>query len=885
MTAPPLARGAPEPWATDWGRDRHGYFMGFRVKGVLYRFRWIPPGRFMMGSPETEVGRSGDEGPLHEVVLSTGFWLGETPVTQGLWDAVMGSNPSRFPGGDHPVEHLSWPECEGFIVHVNTTVTGLAARFPTEAEWEYGCRAGTKTATWAGDLKDGEEIRSPRVDRIAWYSGNSDRATHAVGGKSPNPWGLHDMLGNVYEWCGDWYSWYESGLVVDPRGSTTGTLRVFRGGSWGSDAQYVRAASRFGSHPEDRVYGLGFRLARGQSPRSGGGAEVPRSGDLRRSAEAPRSPAPVRDASAPTVREHESRSNARPSWARSDEHDDVGRVATLVVDGVRVRFRWIPAGSFVMGSPADEVGANWDESPQYEVTLTRGFWLMETPVTQALWQAVMGRTPSRFAGPERPVERVSWSDVGAFVEQLNRRVPKLAARLPIEVEWEYACRGGTKTATWNGDLARGDDWRSDRLDGIAWYRDNASGSTQPVGQARANPFGLYDMLGNVWEWCEDWYRDYPHVLTLSERVPRSGQVRVRRGGSWLTAASSLRAAERDGVREDSRFDDLGFRLAVDDQDARTPSAVARRAFGSPLRSSDIERRASPQPPPDVTRARTMAQRPRWTIKIGKSGAGPFQMLRVGDAFLRFRQIHSGRFQMGSSGEEYGRTVIEGPRHEVELTQEFWLADAPVTQDIWEAVMGSNPSRFVDPGRPVENVSWDDCVAFLARCKEQWQDGRLRLPTEAEWEYACRAGTETSTWEGDVGGDSLVFGIPMLDSIAWTMSNSGGTSHPVRALEANPLGLYDMLGNVFEWCQDVLSPYLDGRVVDPVALTQGPQHTLRGGAWVAQRSSTTAARETKRIIRGGSWASRAGTVRAAYREALAPNTVGDRLGFRVVLEAD
>jgi len=230
--------------------------------------RWIPPGTFLMGSPETERGRFRNEGPQHEVILTHGFWLGETSVTQALWVAVMGENPSGFRGEEldyleRPVEQVSWEDCQVFLSRVNAQVAGLGARLPTEAEWERACRGGTQGATWAGELSG--EVKAPDLDAIAWYRGNSGGRTHPVGRKAPNPYGLHDMLGNVYEWCQDaWPNPYGPERAVDPVSPGQGSYRVLRGGSWYGIARLVRAAGRFTYPRAGRFDSLGFRLVGSQ---------------------------------------------------------------------------------------------------------------------------------------------------------------------------------------------------------------------------------------------------------------------------------------------------------------------------------------------------------------------------------------------------------------------------------------------------------------------------------------------------------------------------------------------------------------------------------------------------------------------------------------------
>lgn len=252
----PLVDGLPEPWAVEWGEDRFGVFTAFEVGGVVQRLRWVPCAPpFRMGSLPNDMWRFRDEEPTRVVRLTRGYWLGETSVTLALWRAVMGENPSGRLYGDkrheHPVAGVSWKESERFIGALNARVAGLGVRLPTEAEWERACRAGTEAPRY-GDL-----------DGVAWFADNSGGATHPVKQKLPNPLGLYDMLGNVWEWCSDWWAAsYAGAPSVDPTGPSTGSLRVVRGGSWNLEPRFVRAACRGGFDPGERNRDLGFRLAR-----------------------------------------------------------------------------------------------------------------------------------------------------------------------------------------------------------------------------------------------------------------------------------------------------------------------------------------------------------------------------------------------------------------------------------------------------------------------------------------------------------------------------------------------------------------------------------------------------------------------------------------------
>ena len=258
----------PPTWAGGWGVDHQGAFVDIVVKALSMRLRWIPPGNFLMGSKD-EIGRFEDEGPQHLVTLTRGFWLGETPCTQAHWEAVMGENPSRLKGADRPVESVSWTEVGEFCARLNGLLPGLAASLPTEAQWEYACRAGTTSAFNDGSACTNPDGKDEALKRLGWHAEGEKGETHPVGQLSQNAWGLRDMHGNVWEWCFDGMRQYEAIPRTDPIGPTEGAGRVVRGGSFWDDARWCRSAYRVVLGPVGRGRGLGFRLAAGQQGQAG----------------------------------------------------------------------------------------------------------------------------------------------------------------------------------------------------------------------------------------------------------------------------------------------------------------------------------------------------------------------------------------------------------------------------------------------------------------------------------------------------------------------------------------------------------------------------------------------------------------------------------------
>jgi len=417
------------------------------------------------------------EKPIHKVTVSD-FYIGKYEVTQAQWKAVMGNNPSYFKGEELPVECVSWDDVQVFIRMLNA-LTGKLYRLPTESEWEFAARGGNKS-------KGCKYSGSKNLENVAWYEKNSNKQTHPVGTKSPNELDIYDMSGNVWEWCSDWFGEYSSKTETNPHGPISGSSRVFRGGSWCSNAFSSRVSFRFGNYPGSSYNALGFRLA------------------------------------------------------CSSSHP------------VEPEMVFVQGGTFMMGAtPEQGNDCFYNEKPAYKVTIS-DFFICKYVVTQDQWKAVMDNNPSHFKGEKLPVEQVSWDDVQVFIRKLNLLTGK-EYRLPTEAEWEFAARGGNKS---KGYKYSG----SNNVGNVAWYYDN-SNQTHPVGTKSPNELGIYDMSGNVWEWCSDWYGDYSSNAQTNPQGPKSGSQRVNRGGSWCYFARYARVSVHSGNQPDARINILGFRLA------------------------------------------------------------------------------------------------------------------------------------------------------------------------------------------------------------------------------------------------------------------------------------------------------------------------------------
>ncbi|MGB3975176.1 MAG: SUMF1/EgtB/PvdO family nonheme iron enzyme [bacterium] len=826
---------------------------------IVSEMVFIPPGTYMRGSPDDEPCRFANE-IRRQISLTRGFYMMQTEVTRRMWADLKSVQPDLpddpsatafSPTMDHPVQNVTWFDAvlfanlmslqEGYrqcyyldqvfmtpldatnytsnSVYCDFNANGY--RLPTDAEWEYACRAGSVGPFSCSD-PDFTDLTCqscvpgthPELERHCVYCANNWNGPEVVGSKYPNMWGLYDMHGNVFEWCWDWYTVNPSRPFVDPTGPETGIHRVERGGSWSVYAQNCRSAIRSKNTPYNRDNNRGFRLVRSATG-----------------------------------------------------------------------FIYIPGGTYTQGSPDDEPCRQSDED-QYHVTLTCGFDMMVTEATRQMWADLKHFLSSFPEDPSdtsispsmiHPVQNVTWNEAVLFANILSikrRFVPCYYAdaeftdainlnnytsdtifcnfdangyRLPTEAEWEYACRAGTvwpftcyepKYNTRNCETCEEETHRT--LEQYCVYCAAGQTGASVVGSKNANQWGFYDMHGNVNEWCWDRYGSYPSGSVTDPTGPETGSNRVARGGSWNCSARSCRSANRNSIAPDSRSHLLGFRLV------RKPMELTH------ISSGDFN------------------QGPSWYLEPCRD-----------------------------SSLEIGRHVT--------LTRDFEIMLTEVTRQMWADLKAVCPMLPNDPSdetvsptmdHPVQNVTWNEAVLFanLMSAKDGYRqcyykdayftlvlsvtnynerfffcdfeaDG-YRLPTEAEWEYVCRAGT-TGAFSCDepyydsYNCESCDPGTLLdLEQYCVFCANSSNGAELVGSKLPNPWELYDMHGNVSEWCWDCFEKYPSKPVVDP---TGGPQPCPLDS----------------RIERGGSWDHPAKFCRTASRSFSNSRTRKNYRGFRLV----
>ena len=499
------------------------------------------------------------------------------------------------------------------------------------------------------------------------------------------------------------------------------------------------------------------------------------------------------------------------------------RVPVEITNTIGMKLVLIPPGEFTM------TGAF-----VHKVAITKAFYVGKYPVTQEEWEAVVGRgnNLSEFKGPKDPVEMVNWDDCQVFLQRLTesgiagpkgyRRnqfekvvVPRGVYALPTEAQWEYACRAGSRSGWCFGDSEL-------ELDDYAWYANNSEKKTHPVGQKSPNAWGLFNVHGNVLEWCADWFdKDYYRTSPASDPTgPSSGSSRVLRGSSWNDSAQGCRFTVYHWCAPGGRFNAHGFRVCLVLGETTAARATTKRNDGAAPPSGNSTADTPPSAVAPFSEKTAKQYQASWAEYLR------VPVVQTNSLGMKLVLIPPGDFLMGSPDSDKEAPDGEKPQHRVRITKPFCLGKYLVTQDQWEAVMGHKPSHFPGVKNPVETVSWNDCQAFLGRLNAKFgaQRWKFQLPTEAQWEYACRAGSMARYCFGD---DPSVLG-----EYAWYGANADSKTHPVGEKKPNAWGLYDMQGNLWEMCQDWhdLSYYAKSPTDDPTGPSAGSRVVTRGGCW-------------------------------------------------------
>jgi len=572
----------------------------YAVDAIVGNLRYVPGTGavgYVQGSPESEACRQEGESQFTHV-LGRDMAVMETEVTRQMWADLRAAQPGlpkepthpvHGEGMGNPVQSVTWYEAVLFANLLSAEeglrpcyYTGSDRRKPitsknyksskdpycdftangyrlaTEGEWEYFCRAGAKGPFTMSEPNYGagncgvesEAGMYPGLEKAAWFWANSSavESTSPAGTKDANAWNLKDTHGNVWEWCWDWYAGYPAGSAGDYTGPASGTVRVLRGAGWRGNADACRSARRGRNTQKLRNHDVGFRLVR-----------------------------------------------TLGGWLYG-------------VDPIVGNLRFVPAtgpGGFQQGSWSGEACRDDEEGPQHTHVLTRGIAVMEMEVTRMMWaylravQASLPVDPTNTdfgSGMKNPVQNVTWYEAMLFANLLsvqqglpvcyytNRSKTQPITsqnyvtdtaycdlsvggyRLPTEGEWEYSCRAGTagpfsiEEPAYNGNTCWDCEVRLPKLSRVAWWCGSSEDSTHAAGKKKSNPWNLKDVHGNVWEWCWDWWGDYPAGTVTDDAGPAGGSQRVLRGGSFNYYAQLCRSAHRINYSPGYRWYGYGFRL-------------------------------------------------------------------------------------------------------------------------------------------------------------------------------------------------------------------------------------------------------------------------------------------------------------------------------------
>lgn len=883
------------------------------TNSIGMKFVLIPPGDFTMGSPPEERGtfRAGAQDQLsqHRVRISHAFYLGMHTVTQSQYEKVTDVNPSGFAkgGGDsakvvdedtsrYPVENVSWLESTAFCKRLSKAPGECDAshvyRLPTEAEWECACRAGTATRYYFGDS---DEVSEEHV----WLRPWANNTTHPVGQKKPNPWGLFDMYGNVWQWCADWCDadYYLRSPTADPHGPESGTIRVLRGGNRGDPARNVSSGARTG-HPPTAHYSCdGFRAVceiNGQPVAESTAAQAAREPAATRPADRPVTPeqnsVPAASGSPPAVAPFDA-SQAKPSPAAAAPAATKQKLP-VPGDAALAEARKGLDASFK--TEIEKATTSAEKGALANRLLSQAIDKTDDPVGK---YALMGMAED-LATSARDAYTM-FQVIDRMAEAFD--VDRFAMKTGILVDWAKNART-PEARTWLVEQAIGvgsEALDADNLEAakelgklatskasfvrdknltqaLKVYRQRLTEAGKDIDELQAAQAALakdaQDPQANLavgQHLCftkGDWKKGLPLLAQGSDdslkrlahqelASPTQSDAQVALADAWWEIARTRRPSQMIAIKLHAG---QWYRRA----DAGLAAGPVKNHVEKQLAEVEKLRSQLPSPPLAIApfgEKQAKEHQQRWAEHLG------VPVIETNSIGMKLVLIPPGEFDMGSTPEEIAAEVErakgnngawlarEAPRHRVRISKPFYFGRYHVTQGEYEKVMGANPSSYTEKqmdvsafkppldqdqkkrrdndkqsviGKdttryPVNSVSWDDAMEFCRRLSaipaERAARRVYRLPSEAEWEHACRAGTTTRWYSGDDEASLREFANGM---------------HSVGEKKPNAWDLCDMHGLVLQWCADWYSGdyYKHSPPFDPGGPPAGSSRVLRGGWW-------------------------------------------------------
>jgi len=886
------AKASQEAWAKHLG-------VPVEVKNSIgMKLKLIPAGEFLMGSLPDEAARVGsspneaerskDEAPQHRVWITKPFYMSVTEVTQGEWYSVLGTKPwdqerQVKEGDNYPAVYVSWDDAVEYCKKLSTK-DGETYRLPTEAEWENACRAG-KTTEYSFDASDGSIMDYAWVLENAFEIG--EQYAHVVGTKKANQFGLYDMHGNVYEWCEDVVDvtayGSRSGTTSDPFVSSGSEDRVLRGGSWHDFFWNARSANRGGYQPVVRMSSVGFRVVRNISETPAktaaiGATEMGDSGQPQTNIEVPDPNASLKYSS----QVHGATKQQLITWADGLPEGMTPHWISVRATEKQPLFDAIAIESADRGDWNLEFLNNENKEARASFEKQRGARRIEVY--------------NVFKNSMEFERLVVWSN-GEHTAWWNGGSGFIANRAQADSKTSDGSRrqrmSNGVTETWLPSGLCSHDLHYSLL--TTW---------QPYGESQAE-MSLSDdeLLTKVDEYRKKGWR--PHIVDsiLYSSPQRYLAVFVDnpRAEKWDFSARLTTKEYRQQLS------------SVDSRGGRPRCVCSREENGEIYYSVVWDYPVNPKAKaPPIADNDFQAIAPFITARAKKYQNACAAHLKLPVEYtnsigMKFRLIPPGTFTIGSSPEQIAtakphlhtsyesnrpeRADSEGPQRVVTLTKPFYLGTTEVTQSQFLQVVGANPSVYSPTGEasekvgqtdrsnsPAENMSWLATGEFCNRLSEheklEWAyritpqlitqtgTGGYRLPTEAEWEFACRAGTTMQYWCGH--SDALLL------EVAWFRGNNpNGFPSDVAKLRPNPFGLYDMHGNVWEWVHD--------------CWRADTYENWTGAAAVDPRADT--APEDRRVMRGGDFFLSAEEARSACRDGYPHDAAFHDAGFRVALSID